>query len=438
MPKAKAVTKPDLTVLDTHAPSLSSRLDKLTTSAKKLTGRWNLGQGVSNPGNDPDSYQQRVYSTGMLSLDKLLKTGGIPRGHITELFGPPSAGKSLLLYNIIREIQHTCHSCWGTLVYADAVDRKGNPAFEEKTFLVKGEEETLKIPQRVSTCQNCGKEDTGGLFALFDQENSFDPVWAKSQGIELTKFLVFKMPSGEYALDLLRHVMNQHSIDGIGIDSIAQLQPKAEQERSSVDDPNLPGLHAKIMSQLCRHVASSFLEDPVNAPAFIWVNQVRADISGNGAINVTGGYAPSHYSSIRLYLLRRGQVNSQHPEMGTEGRITAKKCKAAAGVVNRTLDYRLLDSGFDLSLDIYLTAVDSGVFLANALTSGGHYWAEDIDRTNKLASKRDEAIERVKTDPEFAAEIRKRVLSNSSVQKPSTLIFTGNQVEGSSVSIDSQ
>jgi RecA/RadA recombinase len=426
MPKNKTV---DLTVLDSKVPSLNDRLERLTDATRKLANRWGLPKAVTNPGNDPDHFQKRVYSTGLLSLDKVLKTGGIPRGHITELFGSPSAGKSLMLYQIIRSIQHTCHNCWGELEYFDAVDRKGNPQDIEKTILVRGEEQTIKIRQRYSVCKNCQSEDTGGLFCLFDQENSSSPDWMMKQGIELTKMLVLRMPTGEHALDTLRMIMNQHAVDGIGIDSISQLQPKTEQERSSVDDATMMGLHAKVMAQLCRHVASSFLEDPKNAPAFIWINQTRADVSGNGAIKVTGGYAPEFYSSIRLYMLRRAQVNQQKPEQGTNGRITVKKCKAAEGVVNRTTDYIILDQGFDTALDMYLTAVSSNVFNPGKLAGGGHYWADDLELSNKLASKRDEAIERVRTDPDFAAQLRTRTLNTHDVQIP-TDIYVGDSLPG--------
>jgi recombination protein RecA len=419
---AKATKKSDVSTLDTSAPDLDARLGKLMADSKKLTSRWGMEDAASVPGVDLEQYQMKVYSTGLLSLDKKLKIGGIPRGHITELFGPPSAGKSLLLYQIIREIQHKCHACDGRITYADT------GGHTEQTMLVRGKETAIKVKKRISTCTDCGAKNSGGLFALFDQENSFDPVWAESQGIELTKFVVFKMPSGEHALDLLRMVMNQHSLDGIGIDSIAQLQPKTEQERSSVDDATMMGLHAKIMAQLCRHVASSFLEEPKTAPAFIWVNQIRADVSGNNAIKVTGGYAPEHYSSIRIYMLRRGQVNQQHPEQGTEGRITIKKCKAAKGVVNRTLDYVLLDTGFDTAKDTYLTAVDSGIFLASALTSGGHFWAEDTAKENRLAAKRDECIERIRTDEAFAQDVRQRVMQAAGSQ-PVDDIYIGDSVD---------
>jgi RecA/RadA recombinase len=427
VPKQKAVA--DLSILDAKVPGLNDRLNKLTDATRKLATRWGLPKAVTNPGNDPDHFQKRVYSTGLLSLDKVLKTGGIPRGHITELFGSPSAGKSLMLYQIIRSIQHTCHVCWGELEYFDAMDRKGKPQEIEKTMLVRGVEETIKIQQRYSVCKSCAAEDTGGLFCLFDQENSADPVWMKKQGVELTKMLVLKLPTGEHALDTLRMIMNQHAVDGIGIDSISQLQPKTEQERSSVDDAVMMGLHAKVMAQLCRHVASSFLEDPKNAPAFMWINQTRADVSGNGAIKVTGGYAPEFYSSIRLYMLRRGQVNQQRPELGTNGRITVKKCKAAEGVVNRTTDYIILDDGFDVGLDMYQTAVASNVFNAQKLASGSHFWADDTELANKLASKREEAIERTRTDQEFASELRARTLATSEVEV-ATDIYVGDALPG--------
>lgn len=409
-PKREAVT--DTSVLDIVAPSLDNRLDDIAKATQKLANKWGLDDAVAIPGKDLERFRRRVYSTGMLSLDKLLKIGGLPRGHIVELFGSPHAGKSLLLYHIIRQVQYTCISCEGELEYFDLM-KGGKPVYMEVDMLVKGIPTPVKIKKRSATCKSCQKEDTGGLFVLFDQENSFDPIWTEQQGVELTKMLVLKLPTGEHAIDMLRMIMNQHKPDGIGIDSIAQLQPKTEQERSAVDDAVMMGLHAKIMSQLCRHVTSSFLEDPKRAPLFVWVNQMRADTSGNNALKVTGGFAPEFYSSIRIYMLRRGLVNQQHPELGTNGRITIKKCKAAKGVTNRTVDYILLDSGFDMAKDIYETAVASDIFLTSALGSGGHFWADDTNKENKLAASRQAALEMVYQDPAFAAELRRRVLAQA-------------------------
>ena len=412
MPPRKKETA-DTSVLDGF-PSLDSRLEALRKGATKLTDRWDLPDAVSIPGEKGLQYRKRVYSTGLLSLDDVLKIGGLPRGHITELFGSPSAGKSLLLYQLIREVQHQCTVCAGQLEYFD-LQKGGKAITTQQTVLVRGEEETIEIPKRSSTCKNCGREDTGGLFVLFDQENSFDPIWTTKQGIELTKLLVLKLPTGEQALDMLRMTLNQYKPDGVGIDSISQLQPQAEQERSSVDDSTMPGLHAKIMSQLCRHVTSAFLLDPKNAPVFVWVNQLRADVSGNGAIKVTGGYAPEFYSSIRIYMLKRALVNQQKAEAGTNGRITIKKCKAAGGVVNRTVDYVLLDTGFDIATDMYQTAVNKGIFNPAKLGSGQHFWADDTEFTDKLANNKPAAIERLSTDEAFAAAVRTRVLAKEQV-----------------------
>jgi hypothetical protein len=166
-------------------------------------------------------------------------------------------------------------------------------------------------------------------------------------------------------------------------------------------------------------VTSSFLEDPKRAPAFIWVNQLRADVTGKGALKVTGGYAPEFYSSIRLYLLRRGPVNQLRPELGVHGRITVKKCKAAEGATNRTTDYVLLDSGFEIATDIYQTAVNKGIFLASSLGSGKHFWAEDTEKLDLLAGKKDEALDRLRADAVFAQEVRTRVLaSNAKIAPP--------------------
>jgi hypothetical protein len=275
---------------------------------------------------------------------------------------------------------------------------------------VKGQETQIMIPERTSTCPTCQRVDSGALCVLCDQENSFDPIWAASQGIELTKLFTVKLPTGEHVIEMLRSVIIGAKPDLVAIDSVAQLQPRTEQIKSDVDDKVMPGLHSKIMAQLCRHLTSTFLMDPRTAPAVIWVNQIRADMSGYGADKVTGGHAPEHYSCIRVKFSVGKQVNHEKPELGREGKFLFKKCKAAVGVKDRVLQYVLVDSGFDKVKDIYETALASGVFIAAKLTSGSHFWADDVNLENKLATSKPDAMERIRNDPEFALEIRRRVM----------------------------
>lgn len=426
MAPKKKPAESDLSMMDAAAPNLDDRLAAMMNVAGKQAKKWGLPHAASIPAMDPQQFRRRVFSTGLASLDSKLKIGGFPRGCIVEFYGPPHAGKTLELYLVISEVQHQCMKCEGHVDYSDRLDAKGRPIIVMVAMLVRGEETEVPVTQRTSVCRHCGAKDSGGLFVLFDQENSFDPIWAARQNIELSKFGVFKLPTGEHATEMLRTLMLQIKPDAVGIDSIAQLQPKTEQLKSEVDDSVMPGLHAKVMARLCRQITSIFLMDPINAPLVLWVNQVRADMTGYGADKVTGGFAPEHYSAVRIKLQPQQLVNQLKPEQGRNGKMTIKKCKVAEGLYNQTLEYVILPSGFDTAMDLYLTAVAKGVFLSTAILSGGHFFADDVDRVNKLASKKDEAIANIRANPTFADEIRERIIKNTVFEQPLQEIYIGD------------
>jgi RecA/RadA recombinase len=416
-PKSKAKDAA-LGILDIAAPDLDDRLALAMNVGSKLGTRWGLDTAVSIPGFAPQQFRKRIYSTGLLSLDAKLKVGGLPRGTIVELFGPPHAGKSLALYQMIREVQQQCLKCEGTVVYHDRLDAKNKPVIKQVPMLVKGEQQLVDVTVRDSFCKHCDAHNSGGLVILFDQENSFDPVWVTRQGVEITKLVVAKLPTGEHATEMLRTLLLQVKPDFVGIDSIAQLQPKTEQEKSEVDDKTMPGLHARVMARLCRQVTSIFLMDPKNAPLVVWVNQVRADMSGYGKDVVTGGFAPEHYSAVRIKFQPQQLVNQQKPELGRNGKATIKKCKIAEGALNRYVEYIIDDRGFDRAKDIYETAVPLGVWNKTKLQSGQHFWVEDAGFENKLANKKDDMLDLLRTNLDFADEVRRRTFAAMELSAP--------------------
>ena len=428
-----------LDVLDIAAVPLDERLAKGMILGTKLTQRWGSGT-LAIPGLDPAPFRKRIYSSGLASLDQKLQIGGYPSGTIVEFFGPPHVGKSLLLYMLISEVQHTCSKCEGRIVYGDRIDGKGRTVFHTVNTLVRGEPVELQVPIRDSLCKNCSAPNSGGLVILFDQENSVDPNWLTAQNVEITKLIVAKMPTGEEATEMARTLILQLKPELVAIDSIAQLQPEAEQLKSEVDDKIMPGLHAKIMARLCRQITSLFLMDPVAAPLVAWVNQVRADVTGYGKDVVTGGFAPEHYSAIRLKVSGgTKKVNQDKPELGVEGSITIKKCKVAKGAKNRAITHILTDEGFDRVTDLYNTSVALGVWNTTKLGSGQHFWADEqqIEPEKRLANKRDEALERMRTQPEFFDEVLRRTNRSMIVAEPINMeqgAYLGDGVEDSNAS----
>lgn len=430
-PKKKAVgSDTDLGILDVAAPSLDQRLGQALKISQKLAGKWNLAaSAITNPGLSPQSHRRRVFSSGISSLDAELGIGGFPRGHITELFGQPGAGKTLTLYKFISSVQHQCILCNERVEYRDQVDKRGNPITQMVDYMVKGEETKIPIVLRESECTYCHGMNTGGLVILFDQENSSDPIWMTKQEIELTKLIVAKLPSGEMTTEYLRTLLVNVKPEAVCIDSISQLQPKAEQERSDVDDPNLPGLHAKVMAKLCRHITSVFTMDPDAAPAVVWVNQVRADMSGYNQPKTTGGFAPEFYSSIRLYFLPQGLVNQKDPSQGRMGKITIYKGRVAPGLYRKTIDYILTPEGFDKAKDLYDIAIKRDIFNKSKLAGGGHFLASDVNLENKLASKRDEMIDRFRKEPDLYRQVQDLVLASTEIVEPAA-IYVGDEVPG--------
>jgi recombination protein RecA len=146
--------------------------------------------------------QVEAIPTGSISLDIALGVGGIPRGRVTEIFGPESAGKSTLAQHIIAEAQKL-----------------------------------------------------GGTAAYIDVEHALDPTYASACGINIDDLLVSQPDTGEQALEITEALVRSNAVDVIVIDSVAALVPRAEIEGEMGD--SLPGLQARLMSQAMRKLAAA-------------------------------------------------------------------------------------------------------------------------------------------------------------------------------------
>src|SRR6266508_1821948 len=192
--------------------------------------------------------------TGSLALDLALGIGGIPRGRITELYGPESAGKSTLAQHILAEAQ---------------------------------------------------KE--GGMAAYIDVEHALDPGYARAIGVKIDDLLISQPDTGEQALEICEALVRSNAIDVIIVDSVAALVPRAEIEGEMGD--SLPGLQARLMSQALRKLTSAISR---SRTAVIFINQLREKIGivfGNPE-TTPGGRALKFYSSVRIDL-RRGETLKQ-------------------------------------------------------------------------------------------------------------------------------
>ena len=161
-----------------------------------------------------------VIPTGALQLDVALGIGGIPRGRVTEIYGPESSGKTTLALHIIAEAQHM-----------------------------------------------------GGTAAFIDAEHALDPKYAKNLGVNTDELLISQPDTGEQALEIAETLVRSNAVDVIVIDSVAALVPRAELDGDMGD--SLPGLQARLMSQALRKLTAAISR---SGGAVIFINQIREKI----------------------------------------------------------------------------------------------------------------------------------------------------------------
>jgi recombination protein RecA len=214
-----------------------------------------------------------VIPTGALSLDVALGIGGIPRGRVTEIYGPESSGKTTLALHIIAEAQRM-----------------------------------------------------GGTAAFIDAEHALDPIYAKNLGVNTDELLISQPDTGEQALEIAETLVRSNAVDAIVIDSVAALVPRAELDGDMGD--SLPGLQARLMSQALRKLTAAIAR---SGGAVIFINQIREKIGvmfGSPEVT-TGGRALKFYSSIRLDIRRQEAIKIGTESIGVHTKVKVVKNKLA-------------------------------------------------------------------------------------------------------------
>ena len=212
-------------------------------------------------------------STGSLGLDIALGIGGIPKGRITEVFGPESSGKTTLALHMIAEAQ------------------KG-----------------------------------GGCCAFIDAEHALDAIYAQKLGVNVKKLIVSQPDNGEQALEIVDTLIRSGAMDLIVVDSVAALVPKAEIE-GEMGDSHM-GLQARLMSQALRKLTGTISKTNCS---LIFINQTRMKIGvmfGNPE-TTTGGNALKFYASIRLDIRRIGSIKEKENVIGNQTKVKVVKNKVA-------------------------------------------------------------------------------------------------------------
>ncbi len=237
-----------------------------------LTKRF--GEGTVMRLGDAHHLRVDAIPTGSLSLDIALGVGGIPRGRVTEIYGPESSGKTTICQHIVAEAQRM-----------------------------------------------------GGTAAFVDMEHALDPAYAEQCGVDVENLLISQPDTGEQALEIAETLVRSGAVDVLVIDSVAALVPRAEIE-GDMGDPQM-GLMARLMSQALRKLSGAIKQTNT---AVIFTNQLRQKIGvmfGNPE-TTTGGQALKFYASMRLDVRRIQSIKVGSDVIGNRTRVRVVKNKVAA------------------------------------------------------------------------------------------------------------
>ena len=250
----------------------SEREKALAAAMAQIEKQFGKGS-VMKLGDNRASLNIEAISTGSVSLDLATGIGGIPKGRITEIYGPESSGKTTLTLHIIAEAQKA-----------------------------------------------------GGKAAFIDAEHALDPEYAAALGVDINELLVAQPDTGEQALEICEMLVRSGAIDVVVIDSVAALVPKAEIQ-GEMGDSHV-GLQARLMSQALRKLTSIINKSNTAA---IFINQLREKVGvmfGNPEVT-TGGRALKFYSTMRMEVRRVESIKSGDSVLGNRTKVKIVKNKVA-------------------------------------------------------------------------------------------------------------
>lgn len=268
MAKAKKNIEPLSPVTEIDPEARKMMLKKALTDISKR-----YGEGSIMRLGEAKQMEVEVISTGSLGLDLALGAGGVPRGRITEIYGPESSGKTTICLHVVAEAQKM-----------------------------------------------------GGTAAFIDMEHALDPIYAQKLGVNINELLVSQPDTGEQALEICETLVRSGAVDVIIVDSVAALVPRAEIE-GAMGDASM-GMQARLISQAMRKLSGIINQTKT---AVIFTNQLRQKIGvmfGNPE-TTTGGLAMKFYASIRMDVRRTQSIKKNGEVIGGHTRVRVVKNKIA-------------------------------------------------------------------------------------------------------------
>jgi recombination protein RecA len=271
-------------------------LERAVTNIKRR-----FGEGAIMQLGQADHLNVEVIPTGSLALDIALGVGGIPRGRVTEIYGPEASGKTTLAQHIVAQAQKQ-----------------------------------------------------GGVAAFIDMEHALDPPYAARCGVDVDNLYIAQPDTGEQALEIAEALVRSGAVDVVVIDSVAALVPRAEIE-GEMGDAHM-GLQARLMSQALRKLSGAIQQ---SRTALVFTNQLRMRIGlmfGNPE-TTSGGRALRFYASVRLDMRRIQSIKHQGEVLGMHTRVRVTKNKVAPPFKTAEFDI-MYNEGISRWSDLLHVAVD--------------------------------------------------------------------------------